>query len=92
MKFKDCGLVDTVRIAHLALHSSKSSSEWCQLAVSLSRLTWSLYKCAALWRAVYGSSATQRFLGTIREEKGIFSQLSVNFMQCFFLVMLKKVL
>ena len=36
----------------------------------MSRLTWSLYKCVALWRAVYGPSATERPLGTIGEEKG----------------------
>ena len=33
-----------------------------------------LYKCAALWRAVYGPSATERPLRTIREEKGILPQ------------------
>ena len=31
-------------------------------------LAWSLYKCAALWRTVYGPSATERPLATIREE------------------------
>ena len=38
-----------------------------------SGLAWSLYRCAALWRAVYCSSATKRPLGTtcIREEKGV---------------------
>ena len=34
---------------------------------------WSLYKCGALWRAVYGASGTGRPLGTICEEKGISS-------------------
>ena len=33
------------------------------------RLAWSLYKRAAFWRIVYGR-ATERPLGTIREEKG----------------------
>ena len=37
-------------------------------AGSPSGLAWSLYKCAALWRTVYGPSATERPLGTIREE------------------------
>ena len=37
-------------------------------AGSPSGLAWSLYKCSALWRAVYGLSATERPLGTIREE------------------------
>ena len=37
-------------------------------AGSLSGLAWSLYTCAALWRTVYGPSATERPLGTIREE------------------------
>ena len=37
-------------------------------AGSPSGLDWSLYKCSALWRAVYGLSATERPLGTIREE------------------------
>ena len=36
-----------------------------------SALAWSLYKYAALWRAVSGPSATERSLGSIREEKGI---------------------
>ena len=31
-------------------------------------LAWLLYKCSALWRAVYCPSATERPLGTIREE------------------------
>ena len=31
-------------------------------------LAWSLYKCAALWRTAYVPSATERPLGTIREE------------------------
>ena len=35
---------------------------------SPSGLAWSLYKCSALWRAAYGLSATERPLGTIREE------------------------
>ena len=29
-----------------------------------SGLAWSLYKCAALWTAVYGASVTERSLGT----------------------------
>ena len=37
-------------------------------AGSPSGLTWSLHKCAALWRTVYGPSATGRPPGTIREE------------------------
>ena len=45
-------------------------------AGSPSGLPWSLYKCAALWRAVYGSSATKSPLGTIREEKGICFRVS----------------
>ena len=32
-----------------------------------SGLAWSLYKCVALWRTVYGPSATERTLGTIEE-------------------------
>ena len=32
-----------------------------------SGFAWSLYKCAALWRTTYGSSATERPLGTIRK-------------------------
>ena len=36
------------------------------------------YKCAALCRSVYGSSATKRSLATIHEEKGIFSQFGVS--------------
>ena len=42
--------------------------------IPTSRLAWSLYKCAALWRTVCGLSATGRPLGTIREEKGISSR------------------
>ena len=41
-------------------------------------VAWLLYKCAALWRAVYGPSATERPLGTICEKKGISSQLQVS--------------
>ena len=37
-------------------------------AGSPSGLAWSLYKCAVLWRTVCGPSATERPLGTIREE------------------------
>ena len=47
-------------------------------ARSPSRLAWSLYECAALWRAVHGLSATERPLGTIREERGIFSRFRVS--------------
>ena len=43
-----------------------------------SSLAWSLYKCAALWRAVYGPSATERPIGTICEEKGISSRFQVS--------------
>ena len=43
-------------------------------AGSRSWLAWLLYKCAALWKAVYGPSATERPQGTIREEKGISSR------------------
>ena len=35
-------------------------------------LAWLLYKCAALWRAVYGSYATKTPLGTIRLREGNF--------------------
>ena len=42
-------------------------------------LVWSsLYKCAALWRTVYGTSATERPLGIVREEKGISSRFWVS--------------
>ena len=43
------------------------------VAVSRSGLSWLLYECAVLWRSVYGPSATERPLGIICEEKGIFS-------------------
>ena len=42
-----------------------------------SGLAWLLYKCAALWRTVYGP-ATERPLGTIRKEKGISNQFRVS--------------
>ena len=41
-------------------------------------VAWSLYTCVALWRAVYGPSATERPLGTIYEENGISSRLQVS--------------
>ena len=44
------------------------SSQVLVSAGSLSGLAWSLYKCAALWRTVYGPSAIERPLGTICEE------------------------
>ena len=47
-------------------------------AGSPSELTWSLYKCVALLRAVYGPSATVRPLGSICEEKGISSRFWVS--------------
>ena len=47
-------------------------------AGSPSGLAWSLYKCAVLQRAFYGSSATKRSLGIIREENGISSRLRVS--------------
>ena len=34
-------------------------------------LGWSLYKCVASWKAVYGPSASGRPLGTIIEEKEV---------------------
>ena len=43
-------------------------------AGSQSRLAWLLYKYAALWRAVYGNSATERPLETICEEKEVSSR------------------
>ena len=46
---------------------------WLSSVSSASGLALSLYKCAALWKAVYGSSTTGRLLGTICEEKGISS-------------------
>ena len=51
-----------------------SSLRWNQMG-GLAR---SLNKCAALWTAAYGYSATERYLGTIREEKGISSQFRVS--------------
>ena len=36
------------------------------------------YKCAALWRVVYVSSATKRPIGAIREEKGISVRFQVS--------------
>ena len=50
-----------------------SSLHW----IPISGLAWSLYKCAALWRAVYGPSATERplkTLGTIHDDNGISSR------------------
>ena len=46
--------------------------------IPLNWLAWSLYKFAALLRAVYGPSATKRSLGTIREGKGISGFLSLH--------------
>ena len=40
--------------------------------IPISRLAWSLYKCAALWRTVYGPSATKKSLRNVREMKGMF--------------------
>ena len=39
---------------------------------------WSLYKCAALWSAIYGPPATERPPGTIREEKEIFFRFWIS--------------
>ena len=46
----------------------------------MSELVWLLYKCAALWRA--GPPATERPLGTIREEEGISSRFELGFLSC----------
>ena len=35
---------------------------------------WLLYKCKVLRRPFYAASATERPIGTFREEKGIFSR------------------
>ena len=43
-----------------------------------SGLFWSLYKRAALWRTLYGPSATKRPLRTMREEKGVPSRFRVG--------------
>ena len=45
-----------------------------RVTLSLS-LLWAVNKYAGLWRAVY---ATERRLGTIREEKGIPSQIQIS--------------
>ena len=50
------------------MHASRVSCQGCPLVQTPSGLAWSLYKCSALWRAVDGPSATERPLGTIREE------------------------
>ena len=42
----------------------------------------SLYKCAVLWRAIYGPSATKRPFGNISEEKGISSPGSGFLSRC----------
>ena len=47
------------------------------------RITWLLYKCAALWSAVYGISATERPLGTICEEKGTSSRYWFSISSCY---------
>ena len=47
-------------------------------AGSPSGLARSLYKCAALWRAVYDPAATERCLRTIRGKKGIYSRFQVS--------------
>ena len=41
-----------------------------------SGFAWLLYKCEALRRAAFGLFATERPLGTIREEWGIFFPVS----------------
>ena len=46
--------------------------------IHVSGLVWSLYKCAALWRAVYDLSTTEKTLVTIREEKEISSWFRIS--------------
>ena len=43
----------------------------------LDLIVFALYKCAALWRAVYGAPATKIHLGPIHKEKGAESQFRV---------------
>ena len=45
---------------------------------SSSEVAWSLYKCAAFWRAVYVSLKLKLKPGTIREEKGISLRFRVS--------------
>ena len=52
---------------------------WVSVGSPKRGLAWSLYKRAALWRTVYGLYATERPLGTIREEKGISYPASSGF-------------
>ena len=51
--------------------------------IPISWLAWSLYKCMALWMAVYGPSATERPPGTIREEKKISSRFRFSILSHF---------
>ena len=50
--------------------------------IPISGLAWSLYKSMALWRAVYGSSATEIPLGISHEEKFRVSISSQNDLSC----------
>ena len=49
------------------------------LWIPISWLAWSLYKCAALRKAAYGDSATEKTFGNIRNEMEITSQFRISF-------------
>ena len=73
-------------IALLSGLAPKRECDGCSLHWILTNgLTWSLYKCVALWRAVYGSFVTKKTLGTIHEEKGISSWFRVSILLRYYL-------
>ena len=41
-------------------------------------LAFPLYKCAAFMEALFGAFATEKYIGTFREEKGISSRLRLT--------------
>ena len=61
-----------IKCRHCSGYDAWLSSVKSHRFIHTTGLAWSLYTCAALGRAVYGASATERPLGTDREEKGIF--------------------
>ena len=56
------------QLSHWSIATFGNANVYSRGSESPSGLAWLLYKCSALWRAVYSPSATERPLGTILEE------------------------
>ena len=71
-------LLDAIQCLGAPKHYfARSNLRW----IPISGLAWYLYKCVALCRTVYGTSATEKTLENIHEKKGM-SSFFVFFLCC----------